>query len=895
LVVAVMPRKPSLEAGGLSLGVVTILAFVIVATSPLFGRSPDLAAVDSKHDSRAASNPIEVFVTISGNPHVGAATQGLVEVVPRWQNVSDVSIGIEVPSGVELTSNTPDRRHVLRSERFRFPFEVVPRTAGLHEIAVRVTGLSATFGPLGGVGRAYLEVPSGSEGPRPFGNPLAHDARGSVAATTGPPGEGHRIPPVRGASPGVGPAPDPRPRSRDLVGADTGGGPIIRSHATFVVTGQWNYWQEDDVTLAPQRWARVEVRDDDGLGLFDLLWVGSTGADGTFSSAAIDRVEPDCCGRGNQDVYVVFFASNGGVSVQTTLGVPYSWETTVTTIGAEDVFDVGSLGSGSNQFAQRPFQYINDGWDFAVNLGGLGGVLGQVRVFIPDSCTFYTVADDTIHLCADGVDDKSPDDVNHEYGHYVQDKLYNDAFFPSPGGAHSFCEDNQDRGLAWAEGFADFFGARVQTEIVDPSDVSYSRPWDGSLFRIDMETRTCPAGVLGDDQEMHVAWSLWDLRDGADDGADLGISHSLATLMSAIDGCDQGNYREYYDGGACNWISRGNPRFAFLATAGNNRIDYNEAPTAAVTTQTSFAWIRGSMTIAATASDPDTPVRQVVFRISTDNVCTDMDALVGVDSASPYTVSFDTRAIPDTGTGWACAVASDVVEAGAYAVSSAFVGIDNTPPTTTPSLAGTVGGGGWYTSPVEISLTASDALSGLSGIQVRIDGGPWADYTVPLSLSADGTHIVAYSARDVVGNAEATGVVTVNVDRTPPSATVIEPRQDQIVTDTRVLVKWDSVDNHSGAQSCSLAIDRAAVGSALPPSGQLPTNLTDGPHEVRLACEDIAGNVAESSVSFRVDTSLPSLLGSFTLWLLVALSIGIGIAIAVALVAWRRRRGRAPR
>jgi len=980
LIVASMRLETGRATGWLAVGVVLVLVLVTTAIFPQLSFSAELRPEDSDR-GLSARYPIEVVVTTSGHPRVGAAAGGIIEVVPYWSSVSDVSVAIDVPSGVELISSVPAGRPGPLAESLRFPFQVVPLAPGSYEIGVRVTGTSAIFGKLGDIERVFLEVPREGEGRLSIGNALPTDAMGWVSPVGGPARESHQIPLRRGKDPGVGPSPHALPPATPAANPSVGAPPIVQSHPTFVVTGQWNYWREDDVTWAPQRWARVEVRDDDGLGAFDLLWVGTTGADGSFTSVPIDRVEPDCCGRGNQDVSVVFFTTNGGVSVQTTGGTPYSWQTAVTTIGTEDVLDVGSLASGSNRFAQRPFQYINNGWDFAVNVGGLGAILGQVRVFIPDSCTFYTLADDTIHLCADGVDDKSPDDVNHEYGHYIHDKLYRDGFWPSPGGVHSFCEDNQNRGLSWTEGFADFFGPRVQTEIVDPTDVSYSRPWDGSIFAINMESRACAGGVLGDDDEMHVAWSLWDLRDGENDGTDQDVSQSVATLMSAIDGCNQSNYRDHYDGGLCNWVSRGNSRLSFVATAWNNRIDYNVGPTVAVTSQTSFAWVRSLMTVTATASDSDTSVRQVAFRISTDNTCSDFDALVGTDTASPFSLTFDTSAISDTGTGWTCAVASDEFEPSAYGISGAFVGIDNTPPSTTHTLTGTLGGSGWFRSAVAVGLAATDALSGLSQIQVRVDGGLWTTFTDPVSVSVEGTHVVEYTARDVAGNAETTRSVVVGVDRTPPSitpigplpgswtndiglriawtgadptsgisryevvldagvpssviaeettlagvpegahtvlirafdvagnsreatidfsvdrippsATVIEPREGQLVNGTTVFVRWTSLDDRSGMRSCSLAIDGALVDSALPSSGQHTANVADGTHVIRLACEDVAGNVALSSVTFRVDTSPFSLTGPFGPWPLLGLGVGAGItAIALALIVSRRMRKR---
>src|SRR5439155_146259 len=51
--------------------------------------------------------------------------------------------------------------------------------------------------------------------------------------------------------------------------------------------------------------------------------------------------------------------------------------------------------------------------------------------------------------------------------------------------------------------------------------------------------------------------------------------------------------------------------------------------------------------------------------------------------------------------------------------------VDTVPPTTVISLSGTLGANGWYTSNVTVSLTATDATSGVANVSYRIDGGPW--------------------------------------------------------------------------------------------------------------------------------------------------------------------------
>ncbi|MDH4214981.1 MAG: cadherin-like domain-containing protein, partial [Candidatus Thorarchaeota archaeon] len=62
---------------------------------------------------------------------------------------------------------------------------------------------------------------------------------------------------------------------------------------------------------------------------------------------------------------------------------------------------------------------------------------------------------------------------------------------------------------------------------------------------------------------------------------------------------------------------------------------------------------------------------------------------------------------------------------------------DTTPPTTTISLAGTLGANGWYISDVVVTLTATDDLSTFSTMY-SLDDTNWFSYTGPFTITADG-------------------------------------------------------------------------------------------------------------------------------------------------------------
>jgi hypothetical protein len=80
-------------------------------------------------------------------------------------------------------------------------------------------------------------------------------------------------------------------------------------------------------------------------------------------------------------------------------------------------------------------------------------------------------------------------------------------------------------------------------------------------------------------------------------------------------------------------------------------------------------------------------------------------------------------------------------------------GGDVTPPATTIDLDGDLSGD-VYTSDVTVSLTATDAESGVNYTKYKVDDGTWTDYADPFVVAGNGEHVVTYYSADVAGNVE---------------------------------------------------------------------------------------------------------------------------------------------
>ncbi|HEX6130767.1 MAG TPA: chitobiase/beta-hexosaminidase C-terminal domain-containing protein, partial [Actinomycetota bacterium] len=108
--------------------------------------------------------------------------------------------------------------------------------------------------------------------------------------------------------------------------------------------------------------------------------------------------------------------------------------------------------------------------------------------------------------------------------------------------------------------------------------------------------------------------------------------------------------------------------------------------------------------------------------------------------------------------------------AGLEASTPFSVSADSTAPVTAALCDGLVCSSDWYTTaPVSVTLAATDAQAGVSGIVYSTDGfATSAPYSGAIAVAE--TTTVSFRATDRVGNVEATKTVTVQVDTTPPDS-----------------------------------------------------------------------------------------------------------------------------
>ncbi|MBD3197983.1 MAG: hypothetical protein GF317_23235, partial [Candidatus Lokiarchaeota archaeon] len=112
-----------------------------------------------------------------------------------------------------------------------------------------------------------------------------------------------------------------------------------------------------------------------------------------------------------------------------------------------------------------------------------------------------------------------------------------------------------------------------------------------------------------------------------------------------------------------------------------------------------------------------------------------------------------------------------------YGLTESFSGFlivqpDKTPPHTFIDLDGEFGGEGWYISDVQITLTASDAISKIDFIEYSFDGNVWNTYSEPLIISAEGFQQIFYRSMDKAGNLESIKNTIIKIDKTSPETEI---------------------------------------------------------------------------------------------------------------------------
>jgi len=220
---------------------------------------------------------------------------------------------------------------------------------------------------------------------------------------------------------------------------------------------------------------------------------------------------------------------------------------------------------------------------------------------------------------------------------------------------------------------------------------------------------------------------------------------------------------------------------------------------------------------------------------------------------------------------------------------------DDIAPVTTASSTGTIGANGWFRSNASVSLSATDAGSGVNATFYRIGtSGSWSVYSSPFVISSDGNRTVQFYSMDNAGNIESVKNISVRIDRTAPTLSINQTAGFE-VTANYAIISWIGTDATTGIDRFEVSIDGGAFVSVGMEMSYNFSGLADGSHNVTVKAIDATGNEVNKTIQFTVNTSVPDgEVPSNDLMLYGAIIAIIVVIIVVALVIMMRKKKSPP-
>ena len=158
---------------------------------------------------------------------------------------------------------------------------------------------------------------------------------------------------------------------------------------------------------------------------------------------------------------------------------------------------------------------------------------------------------------------------------------------------------------------------------------------------------------------------------------------------------------------------------------------------------------------------------------------------------------------------------------------------------------------------VEVTLSATDEMSGLEGIYLSVDGGAFVRYTGPKVMDKERAYQLKYYAVDQVGNVEKVKSLGFSLDKSAPTtAHAVEGDSYNDILSLRSKLALTAEDNLAGVKRTYWRIDDNSAKAYSTPISM--TGLSQGKHTLKYYSVDQVGNQeSEKNFNFFLDTSAP--------------------------------------
>ncbi|MFG3259737.1 OmpL47-type beta-barrel domain-containing protein [Streptomyces sp. NPDC048172] len=287
-------------------------------------------------------------------------------------------------------------------------------------------------------------------------------------------------------------------------------------------------------------------------------------------------------------------------------------------------------------------------------------------------------------------------------------------------------------------------------------------------------------------------------------------------------------------------------------TAGNDITKYTSAPATAVAGKATIVFENSEAT-GNTTGMPHT----LTFDTSNPdyNQDVDLDILANPSDAEGGKHTAEVTLTPGTYR-YHCTIPGHGQMQGTLVVTG-DPGDDTAPPETSAKVDGEKDDAGNYLGMATVTVTASDAGSGVDTVEYALGDGAWQPYTAPVMVHEVGTHKVRYRAKDKAGNTAAEKTVEFTVveppdeDTTPPTVAAKAEGSKNADGDYvgKATVSVTAEDDKSGVDKVEYSLDG---GPYLAYTDPVVIDRT-GHHTVLYRATDKKGNTSEpGKLSLRV-------------------------------------------
>ena len=159
----------------------------------------------------------------------------------------------------------------------------------------------------------------------------------------------------------------------------------------------------------------------------------------------------------------------------------------------------------------------------------------------------------------------------------------------------------------------------------------------------------------------------------------------------------------------------------------------------------------------------------------------------------------------------------------------------------------------------EITLKATDQLSGVENIYYSIDGSPFQVYKSPVVINQEKEYILKYYSADNVGNAENVNSLVIVLDKTHPSTQlqISKDRYENIISGRSQII-LTAEDKGAGINDIFYTIDDGPVKKYASPVRAV--FLSQGDHKLAYHSTDNVNNAeADNTYDFYVDKTPPTI------------------------------------